>query len=109
MPFDAPEPASLRVISLNLVSKGNLIGFVTVQFANGMTIHDCPIFNGQHGVFVTLPAKPVLDRDGVHRAYNGAKQYTPVLSWATREASDAFSGAVLAAVRANHPGVLSDV
>lgn len=96
----------LDLLALKLIGKGGLIGLATVRMSSGLTLLDCPLLAGEHGPWVALPARPSLDRDGRQRVIDGKKQYEPVLSWPSREIADAFSAAVLALIRARHPGVL---
>jgi hypothetical protein len=58
--------------------------------------------------WASLPAKPVLDRDGKHREEGGKKQYAAILGWRSRELSDAFSTKVVELVRATHPDAFDD-
>jgi|HubBroStandDraft_6_1064221.scaffolds.fasta_scaffold958855_2 hypothetical protein len=105
---DRPGPSRLRLISWQPFRKGPLRGFACVEIsAIGLRIYDVPIRTGTNGLWAGLPAKPELDRDGRRKTdINGRALYKPVAEWRTREISDRFSEAVIAAVRRAHPGDL---
>ena len=105
---DKPPSRQLRLISWKPLPRGNLRGFATVEIsAIGLRLIDVAILTGSNGPWAALPSKPELDRDGRRKVdINGKPIYTPVLEWRTREISDRFSAAVIAAVRQAHPGDL---
>jgi len=87
---------------------GPLRGFAGVEISSiGLWISDIPIFVGDNGAWAALPSKPELDREGRRKTdINGRAIYTPVAEWRTRELSDTFSEAVVAAVHRAHPADL---
>lgn len=105
---DRPAARQLRLISWKHVVKGQLRGFAGVEISSiGLRINDIPIFVGDNGAWAALPSKPELDREGRRKTdINGRAIYAPVAEWRTRELSDRFSEAVVAAVRRAHPGDL---
>jgi hypothetical protein len=50
-------------------------------------------------------AKAQIGRDGTHIKKDGKPQYSPVVSFISKEARDKFSGAILDALRSSHPEV----
>ena len=90
--------------------KGALRGFVTVTLPIGLKLIDCPVLASNGKAWVNLPAKPVLDRDGKQKiGADGKPAYAAILEWRSRELSDGFSEAVIAAIRQMHPGALDGV
>jgi DNA-binding cell septation regulator SpoVG len=89
----------LEILSLKLFfDKGEFVGAATVRLSNGLTIYDCPIFDGQYGLVVTAPRR---------RTTGG--RYKPILTWRTREDGGTFSRAVLDALRASYPDAFSRI
>jgi hypothetical protein len=105
---DRPPARQLRLEGWKYTPKGQLRGFATVEISSiGLRLIDVPIFVGSNGAWAALPSKPELDRDGRRKTdINGPAIYKPVAEWRTREISDRFSEAVIAAVRRAHPGDL---
>ena len=105
---DRPAPRQLRLITWKPLRKGALRGFATVEISSiGLRLIDIPIFLGSNGAWAALPSKPEFDRDGRRKNdINGRAIYTPVAEWRTREISERFSEAAVAAVRRGHPGDL---
>jgi hypothetical protein len=57
-----------------------------------------------------LPSKPLVDREGVTlRDLSGKIRYQPLAEWSDRDARDAFSDAVCAAVEREHPDAFVSV
>lgn len=90
------------------MQKGALRGFATVKLPGGLTIADCPVCISRGKTWASLPAKPLLDRDGRHAELDGKKRYAAILSWGDRATADAWSAAVVALVRQAHPEALDD-
>jgi hypothetical protein len=104
---ERPAPRRLRLRSFRPLAKGALRGFATVELPCGLVLCDVAIFAGRNGLWASLPSKPRLDQNGRHRSdINGKPQYTSVAEWKTRELADRFSTAVIALIRAGHPGSL---
>jgi hypothetical protein len=60
--------------------------------------------------WVMLPGRPMIDRDGaVLRDDQGKTKYATILQFETREASDDFSRATIAAVLERFPAAFDDV
>ena len=79
--------------------KGSLIGFACVRLSIGLTIADIPCCTSHGKTWASLPAKPILDRDGRHVEESGKKKYAPILQWADRAVADRWSAAVVELVR----------
>jgi hypothetical protein len=103
----AQRPRTITLIAWHPVVRGALHGFATVELPIGLKLVDCPVLVSNGKVWVSLPSKPVLDRDGRHKTDgNGKPAYVPVLEWLCRDLADRFSAAVVELVRRAHPGDL---
>lgn len=91
------------------IAKGAWRGWLIVMQPSGQRIHDCGLFERDGHWWVAPPSKPRLGRDGQQRRdANGKAQWSPVVSFATKELADKWSDAVLAALRVSHPLVLNE-
>ena len=79
--------------------RGSLYGFAEVTFAETLVICDVAIRDGKSGPWAGLPSRSYVDRDG-------AKQYQPIVKFATREDGSRFSDDLIDAIRSNHPEAL---
>ena len=102
-----PGPG-MRLVSFKPLVKAALRGFATVQLPIGLTIEDCPVFIGRNGVWATLPAKAVLDREGRQVRADGKPQFAALLKWRSRELADKFSASLIELVRQQHPDAFGD-
>lgn len=96
----------MRLISFKPLRKNSLFGFATVELAGGLTVRDCPVCGGGGKFWAAFPGAPQIDRDGRQIEVDGKKQFSVILSWASRETRARWSEAVVALVREQHPGVL---
>jgi hypothetical protein len=96
----------LRLISFKPFRKNSLVGFDSIELPIGLRITDVPVLTSRGKAWATLPSKPVLGADGKQVEVGGGRQYTPVCEWRSRDLSDGFSRAVIAAVRAQYPSAL---
>jgi hypothetical protein len=83
--------------------KGSVRGFASVRLGRSLTIHDVIVLASNGRLWVALPGKPLIDRDG--RAVldaHGKQRYGTLLEWSDKAAADRFSEAVIAAIRAEH-------
>ena len=76
----------------NLLVRNSLRGFARVRLPSGMVLHDVAIHQKDGSAWASPASKPQLGRDGnVIRDTNGRIQYSPVVSFASRELRDRFS------------------
>jgi hypothetical protein len=87
-----------------------LYGFADVVLERShLKIRDCAIHEKGGRRWVSLPARPMIDRDGaVLRDEQGKTRYAPILEFTDREAGDEFSRACIAAVLAHSPAAFDD-
>lgn len=87
--------------------RNTLLGFAKVQLG-ALIINDVSINTSNGRTWANMPSKPMVDRDGnAMRGADGKMRYVPLLEWATKEAGDRFSEAVIAAVEEKEPGALA--
>lgn len=103
-PSAGPATARMQLEDFKPMRRGNLLGFATIRLPNGLQISDIPVCTSGRRAWASLPAKPILDRDGRHLSdENGKKRYVPILQWPDRETADRWSAAVVELVRQHHP------
>jgi hypothetical protein len=74
-----------------------------------LRIHDIALHEKNGKRWVSLPAKPQINREGlVLKDERGKVKYAPVLAFEDRATADKFSTACIAAVIERHPGVFND-
>ena len=77
--------------------KGALKGYANIYMAkNGLELYGCAIFEKDGKSWVGLPQKEYTDKEG-------QKKYLPIIRWRERNHQDAFSKAVVEAVRLHQP------
>lgn len=77
--------------------KGALKGYANIYIAkSGLEIFGCAIFEKDGKSWVKLPQKEFTDNEG-------QKNYRPIIKWRERSHEDAFSKAVVEAVRLHQP------
>lgn len=92
------------------LAKGSLRGFAKVRLGRALVIHDIPVLHSSGRAWVSMPAKPLVDRDGQPmRDSKGKQRYSPLLEWAERDASDRFSAAVVEAITREHGAAAFEV
>ena len=84
--------------------KNTLRGFAEI-FVEGMqlTIKDIALHQKNTSRWAALPAKPMLKDGAVLKDGDGKVQYVPMLEFSSRDVSNAFSAAVIAAVLKHSP------
>jgi len=77
----------------------------------GLILHDVRIRSPGGHLRVELPRRPVVDDSGQHKrgARDGDLLYVPAVSFDSRETGEAFTRAVLSAVRAAYPVALATI
>jgi hypothetical protein len=85
------------------MNRNSLRGFAKVQ-VGGLKIADVTLHETSGKRWAGLPSKPMIDANGTaRRDENNKIKYVPMLEWATKEARDRFSDAVVAAVESQYP------
>ncbi len=105
---DLDEP--LLVELLKWVPKPNggpLLGVVDVLVEGALIVHEVAVTRVGTQLWCPLPARPVFSASG-HLLRDSTYQvvWEPVLSWSTRAEHDAFSAAVVTALKARHPNAI---
>lgn len=78
---------------------GACIGVIgALDLPSGMTLHGCMVFHQAGRRWVNPPSKPRLQGEKVLRGRDGRVSYDPVVSFADRDKSDAFSSLALTAL-----------
>jgi hypothetical protein len=73
-----------------------------------LTIKDIPVHTRGERCWAQLPAKPQVKDGALVKNDEGKIQYVPMLAWDTRAVADAFSDAVVRAVRELVPEAFDD-
>jgi len=90
--------------------KNTLVGFAAIKIHDlRLIVRDVGIHERDGRCWAQLPAKPVI-KDGMPVQDNaGRLAYFPMMEFETRAVADAFSAAVVAAVRETDPEAFADV
>ena len=88
-----------------------LLGFADVSLQQThLKIYDCAVHEKGGRRWVSLPGRPMIDREGVAlRGEDGKTKYARILEFETREGSDNFSAAVITAVLERFPAAFDEV
>jgi hypothetical protein len=90
------------------LQKNTLQGFVTITIAElALRVHDVAIHQKSSSAWAALPARPWVKGTEVVTGDDGKIQYSAILEFASKEVRDAFSVAVIKAVRERYPDALS--
>ena len=100
-------PSIVLIEEFKPFPKNSLIGFVRVRMPSGVIYHDVSIHKQGDSAWASPSAKPQIGRDGTHITKDGKPQYSPVVSFVSKEVRDKFSGAILNALRSSHPEALA--
>jgi hypothetical protein len=100
-------PSTITIEEFRPFLKNSLIGFCRVRMPNGLVFHDVSVHRQGDAVWASPSAKAQIGRDGTHIKKDGKPQYSPVVSFASKEVRDKFSDAILGALRASHPEALA--
>lgn len=86
-----------------------LRGFIEAAFPSGLVISDISIGRKGDRVWASPPSKPMVGADGtVRRDDTGKIKYVPIISFSDDKTRWRWSDSVVAAVREQHPEMLSD-
>jgi hypothetical protein len=100
--------SALNVADFRPLARNTLRGFVTVILPDGMRLHDCAVHVREGRAWASPPGRPIIGRDGAQlRGADGKPQFQPTVTFTSRADQDAFSGAVIEAVRRAHPEALT--
>tara|TARA_R110000822_G_scaffold132056_2_gene269194 strand:- start:2134 stop:2448 length:315 start_codon:yes stop_codon:yes gene_type:complete len=100
------KPMPVVILEWKPLERNTLRGFAKIKLG-ALKIHDVAVHTKGDRSWAQLPAKPQMNADGTARRNNDGKmQYTPVIEWETREASDRFSASVVAAINQANPGAI---
>ncbi len=83
--------------------RNSLRGFARVRMPSGMIFHDVTIHAKDGARWASPASKPLIGRDGSPIMRDGKASYMPIISFATKQARDKFSAAVIGAIEAAHP------
>jgi hypothetical protein len=102
-----PQPQrGITLLEWRPFHRNTLFGFAAVRVeAVGLTISDIAVHQKNESRWVSLPSKPMLDRDGaiVRDPATSKIRYSPILQWRDRATAERFSHAVIEALLAAHP------
>ncbi len=100
-----PPPRPLALLEWKSMPRNSLRGFASVRLGASLIIKDVTVHASHGKRWAGLPGKPLIDAEGkAKRGQNGKPTYVPVMEWASKDAADRFSEAVIAAVEREHPG-----
>jgi hypothetical protein len=87
------------------ISKGALVGFAAISLPNGLEIDDVPVLVSAGKPWASMPAKPVITKEGTVARLPGSSklQYVSIVRWRDRELSQGFSRRVVDLVRERDP------
>ena len=106
----APKPAAaVKIVKLAPHRSGSMLAFLSIETASGLILHDLRLLAGRNGVWVAMPSKLQIDRDGNPRLdANGRQTYSQIVEFRDRAASDRFRDMIFEASRRQHPEVLEE-
>src|SRR5262249_40301480 len=93
----------MRLLKFVAQRRGALRGFCDVELTNGLRIFGCPVLCSHGRLWVTLPARLRIDRAGRQVEVDGYRQFVKIMEWNRRELAEAFSAAIVALLREQHP------
>ena len=100
--------STVTVSDFKPVVSGSLRGFSQVGSPSRTITHGCGIFEKDGRWWASSPAKPMLSKDeAVQPGSNGKKRYEPVVSFVDRATEQRWPAAVIEALRATFPEVLT--
>jgi len=99
----------VHLVDWKPIVKGSLRGFAKVRLGRTLLVNDVPVLFSNGRAWAGMPGKPLIGADGTGlRDDKGKQRYAPVLEWTSRDASDRFSEAVIAAVYREHGSTALD-
>jgi hypothetical protein len=108
VPFKGALTLNVLIEEFRPLERNTLRGFARVRLPAGLILHDVAVHIHDGKPWASPPGRPMIGRDGTQmRDAAGKMQFNPVLTFAGRADQDAFSAAVIEAMRAAHPGVMA--
>jgi hypothetical protein len=102
---------SITIRDFKPIHRNTLVGFAIICIPElHLTIKDVAIHQKGSSRWAALPAKPMIDRDGVaiRDSTTGKITYSNILEFTDRATRDAFSHVVIAALLDIFPNALLD-
>lgn len=93
----------LALVGFKPMARNTLRGFADVRVGKALIIREVAIHVSHGRAWASLPSKPVLKDGRATTDERGKIRYVPMMEWADKETRDAFSDAVVAAVRERSP------
>jgi hypothetical protein len=104
-----PAKFTIRCTGFRPLHRNTLQGFAAVTIAElKLEVHDIAIHEKNGKRWAQLPAKPQVRDGALIKDDSGKVQYTPVMQFASRTVSDAFSARVIEAVLDLFPEAFDD-
>ena len=103
----APQRNAMPVVLLawKPLVRNSLRGFAKVRIGRALVLHDVTLHVQDGKRWASVPSKPQIDASGTAlRDDRGKIKYAPVVEWLDRDARDAFSEGIIAAVERDYPG-----
>jgi hypothetical protein len=80
------------------MTRNSLRGFARVRMPSGMIFHEVVVHHSGETWWAAPAARPVTDKAG-------KSTWQPIVTFASKEIRDRFSGNVISALRVSHPEV----
>jgi DNA-binding cell septation regulator SpoVG len=103
-----PSPRQLRKWTPGRYPAGTMLGFLSVELSSGLIIKDLRLIVGPNaGVWITMPARQQMDRDGrPGRSANGKPIWSDFIEFQDKATRDRFEDQFLELTRTEHPKAL---
>jgi hypothetical protein len=90
------------------LARNTLRGFARVRLPEGIIVHDIAVHVRDGEPWASPPGRPMVGRNGTPlKDAAGKARFSPTISFVSRADQDAFSRAIIAAMRAAHPAALA--
>ena len=90
---------TITCVEFKPLRKGALHGFAIFEIQpTGIRLRDCTVMESNGKRWIGMPGKPQITPEKTVRIVDGKPQYVSVVEWTSRERSDAFKDAALAAL-----------
>lgn len=104
-PLSTDTTGGMRCTEWRTYRRNTLLGFATLQQASGLIISDASLHGKNGKSWVSPPAKPKIDGNGValRNRETGKVDYVPVVGFASDQLRRNWSDQAVAAIRRDHP------